>query len=105
MVAPQEDRAALASQAHYDAGLRFRSGDLVRAAQLIRLAAGLDPARSRLWTTRQARIAEASSRQPLAVQTAVRLATAGLTPKDPGLSRITDWNGRARHQAAEREAS
>ena len=105
MAAPEEDRAQLASQADYNAGLCFRSGDLVRAAQLICLAAGLDPARSRLWTTRQARIAEASSREPLAVQTAVRLATAGLTPDDPGLPGITGWNGRARHQAAEREAS
>ena len=106
MVAPEEDRAALASQADYDAGLRLpprRPGPRCAADPPGRRprpgpgpAVGRPPGPDR----RAPR-----AREPLAVQTAVRLAAAGLTPDDPGLAGITDWNGRARHQAAEREAS
>jgi hypothetical protein len=105
MVAPEQDRAALAAQADYDAGLCFRRGDLVRAARLVALAAKLGPSRGETWAGHQARITAAANREPLPVQTAVRLAAAGLTPDDPGLQAITGWNGRQRQTEAEREVS
>jgi len=107
MVAPEEDRAALAQQADHAAGLCFRRGDYARAAALISLAADLDPSRADTWASRQARIRERADHAPLAIQTATRLAAAGLTPDDPGLVTIADWNAvRAAQQAdREREAS
>jgi len=42
-------RTVMADQYALDAGHAWRDGDVVRAAQLVRLAAELDPARSGLW--------------------------------------------------------
>jgi hypothetical protein len=105
MVAPEQDRAALAQRADHAAGLCFHRGDYIRAAGLIRLAADLDPSRAGTWASRQDQIREHANREPLAIQTATRLAAAGLTPDDPGLQAITGWNARQRQAEAEREAS
>ena len=92
MAAPEQDRAALAQQADHAAGLCFRRGNYIRAARLIRLAEDLDPSRAGTWASRQDQIRARADRAPLAIQTATRLAAVGLTPDDPGLVTITNWN-------------
>ncbi len=61
-------------------------------------AAQADPARGGQWAQRRARVLDRASQQPLAVQTATRLAAAGIGPDDPAYRRLWE-HYRLRRQA------
>ncbi len=105
--ASRADRAAMADQWAHEAGQAYRDGDTERAAQLVQAAAAADPARGELWERRRAQVLDRASRLPLAVQTATRLAAAGIGPDDPAYQRLCEHN-RLRREAqagADRQAA
>lgn len=96
-------RTEAADHASHAAGLAYRSGDLVRAARLLRDAAAADPIRAPLWAERAARVnAAARARaahiagpddpRPLAEIVTARLEAAGITADDPDVTAIRQWN-------------
>lgn len=76
-----------ADRLDYDAGVAMRGGDIDRAVRLIYEARQLDPARSALWDSRQARL-----RQAMAATTERRIRDAGISPGDAGLQAARTWN-------------
>jgi hypothetical protein len=78
----------------------YAAGRLAEAAAYNRACSEADPSRAEHWSARAERLLTAATSRPLAEQTAVRLAAAGIGPDDPGLAHLREHN----RQAAEREA-
>ena len=96
-------RTEAAGHASHVAGRAYRSGDVVRAARLLRDAAAADPTRAPRWAERAARVnAAARARaahiggpgdpRPLAEIVTARLEAAGITADDPDVTAIGQWN-------------
>jgi Protein of unknown function (DUF4031) len=107
------ERAKLADQPSYAAGLAFHAGDFARASRLLALARRADPARASLWAERAGRVhAAARARaaqvagpgdpRPLDQIIQARCDAAGVGAADPAVQFIGAWNTQrltAAHQA------
>jgi hypothetical protein len=85
---------AMTARYHWEAG-RF-----AQAAAYNHACRQVDPDQGPLWRSRSERLLEAASRQSLAVQTAVRLAVAGITADDPGLRQLAEHNASVQQREA-----